>query len=36
LAAGELDYDVKWAKMLKANDDFKVPFRGIMMNNHLI
>ena len=26
--------DVKWIHILYSNMDFKVPFRGIMMNNH--
>jgi len=27
------DEEVKWVKMLRANDDFKVPVRGMMLNN---
>ena len=30
------DDDVEWVKILHANDDFKVGFRGIMLNNHLM
>ena len=32
----EEEKELKWMKMLYANADFKVPLRGIMMNDHLI
>ena len=28
--------DVKWVEILHANDDFTVPIRGMMINNHLM
>ena len=32
----EEEKELKWMKMLYKNADFKVPLRGIMMNNHLM
>lgn len=31
-----VDDEMKWAKMMHPNEDFKVPMRGIMINNHLM
>ena len=34
LGESEADKELHWIKMLNRNDDFKVPLRGLMMNNH--
>ena len=30
------DDELKWVKILRPNDDFKVPIRGMMINNHFM